>query len=57
MNWKWKENEKDRGDFQMFGLSTGELVVDLLRNQDRILNFWWWGGRWAVCFKSLLDKL
>lgn len=48
MNWKWKENEKDRGDFQVFGLSTGELVVDLLRNQDRILNFWWWGGRWTV---------
>ena len=43
MNWKWKENEKDRGDFQVFGLSTGELVVDLLRNQDRFLNFWpWW---------------
>ena len=40
MYWKWKENEKDRGDFQVFGLSTGELVVDVLRNQDRSLNFW-----------------
>ena len=48
MNWKWKENEKDRGDFQVFGLSTGELVVDLLRNQDRFLNFWQGevGGQW-----------
>ena len=34
--------------FQVLCLSTGELVVDLLRNQDRFLNFWQGevGGQW-----------